>query len=309
MNSIQNHEARIREFINGTRKQSFLLKCFASWNKLCSSLDLIGDTQLAIDSYPTFKNLNEHGECYLIVYGILQTLLLQQDAASHIADSLSIKVKRPKALENIRKIRNNAAGHPSHQKENGQARSCFITRMSVKATSFRLMTVYSGDKEYKTEHIEIPALIETQQKYLCEVLGKVVSELERQEMEHREKHKNTKLANSFHPSISYHFGKLFEAINNEDVHALGAISLKMITDCLNSFKDELSLRGEWGIYDSVNYHYELIEYPVNRLESYFDNTNDVNEKDAYIYVSFLSEQVNSLNEIANELDDKYRSKP
>lgn len=309
MNSIHNHEARIREFINGSRKQSVLLKCSMSWNKLCSSLDLIGDTQLAIDSYPTFSSLEEHGECYLIVYGILQTLLLQQDAASHIADSLSIKVKRPKALENIRKIRNSAAGHPSHQKENGQSRSCFITRMSVTATGFQLMTTYSGDKEYKNEYIEIPALIKIQQKYLCEVLGKVVSELERQEMDHREKHKNTKLADSFHPSISYHFGKLYEAIDREDVHVLGAISLKMICDCLNSFKGELSLRGEWDVYDSVNYHYELIEYPAKRLEAYFSKNNDVNERDAHIYVSFLSEQVNSLKEIANELDEKYESTP
>ena len=64
-----------------------------------------------------------------------------------------------------------------------------------------------------------------------------------------------------------------------------------------------------GAYESIDYHYELIEYPIKRLEAYFEGNDDMNEKDAYIFASFLSEQVKSLEDIAKELDEKYESKP
>lgn len=307
--SIQSLEERIREFINRGRRQAILLKNPAVWNQLCSSLDLIGDTQLAIDSYPQFHNLKDNGGNYLIVYGILQTLLLQQNAAKHIGDALDIKVKLPKNLEDIRAIRDSAAGHPTYQKEDGLSKSHFITRMSISATGFQLMTVYSGDKEYSFRHVSIPKLIEIQKKYLSEILQKVIDELERQEMEHRETHKSIKLVNIFPHTISYHFSKIYEAADREDLFSLGTPNLKMIIDCVENFKSELSRRGEWGVYDSINYHYELIDYPLKRLAAYFEGNDDMNEKDAYIFASFLSEQVKSLEEIAEELDEKYESKP
>jgi hypothetical protein len=309
MMNLQGLENRIREFINSGRRQHVLLQNPTAWNKLCSSLDLIGDTRLAIDSYPHFYNSKDEGANYLIVYGILQTLLLQQNAAKHIGEALKIKVKLPKVLEDIRVIRNSAAGHPTHQKEKGLSKSCFITRMSISPTGFQLMTVYSGDKEYEFSHISIPYLIETQKQYLGEVLEKVVAELERQEMEHRAKHKDKKLSDIFPHTISYHFSKIFEATYSKDLFPLGTPNIKMIAGCIEGFKNELSNRGEWGVYDSIKYHYELIEYPLRRLSAYFENKDDMNEKDAYIFASFLADQVNSLKGIAKELDEQYESKP
>lgn len=306
---MQNHEDRIREFINSGRRKSILLKTPDTWNKLCSSLDLLGDTQLAIESYPQLHNVKDDGASYLIIYGILQALLLQQNAAKHIGDSLGIKVKLPKDLEDIRAIRNGAAGHPTHQKENGLSKSCFISRVSISPTGFQLMSVFSGDKEYEFHHVSIPSLVETQKKYLNEVLRKVVAELERQEMEHREKHKANKLADIFPHTISYHFSKIFEATHDSGLFDLGTLNMKMIAGCIESFKREIVKREEWGVYDSIDYHYELIDYPLKRLESYFEGNDDMNEKDAYIFASFLSEQVKSLEEIAKELDEEYESTP
>ncbi|NEQ47667.1 MAG: hypothetical protein F6K00_30640 [Leptolyngbya sp. SIOISBB] len=302
-------EDRIRDFINSPRKQSNLLEDSATWNKLCSALDLIGDTQIAIDAYPRLFNIQEEGVSYLIVYGILQTLLLQQDAAKHIGDALNFKVKLPKALEEIRVIRNSAAGHPSYQRENGLAKSCFITRMSISPTGFELMTVYSGDKEYEMRQISIPVLIEKQQSYLGQILSKVILELEKQEMKHREIHKDKKLADIFPRTINYHFGKIHEATYSRNGFPLGTPNLKIITECIENFKDELSIRGEWGVYESVDYHYELIDYPLKRLKAYFGGDETINEKDAYIYASFLSNQLKSLQGIAKELDEQYESAP
>jgi len=51
MASISELEQDIRKFINSPRKQFHLLKDAEAWNRLCSSLDVIGDTELAIDAY------------------------------------------------------------------------------------------------------------------------------------------------------------------------------------------------------------------------------------------------------------------
>ena len=115
-------ESKIREYINVSRRQCQVIDNKANWQKLCSALDLIGDTELAIEAYPSLCSDKSDGESYLIVYGILQTLLLQQDAAMHIAEALGLKkIIRPKQLDEIRIIRNSAAGHPTSQKENGSS--------------------------------------------------------------------------------------------------------------------------------------------------------------------------------------------
>jgi len=307
--SIEKYEDRIREFINSGRKQSTLLSDTPKWNKLCSSLDLIGDTQLAIESYPQFHDFKDYGAIYLVLYGILQTLLLQQDAAKHIGDALGIKVKRPKELEKIRVIRNSAAGHPGHQKENGLSKSSFITRTSISPVSFQLMTVYSGDKDYEFSTITIPPLLKIQEQYLSVILKKVVSELERQELEHRKMHNENKLVDIFPKTLRYHFSKIFEATSSDGMFSLGSINLNVISDCLENIKSGLSSRGEWGVYEAIDYHYDLIDYPLYRLKAFFNGEDDIDEKDAFIYASFLSDQMDSPKEIIIEIDEKYDSKP
>jgi hypothetical protein len=310
--SIENQEQRIRTFINSTRRQSVLLGNSADWNKLCSSLDLIGDTELAIGAYPNLcLHGNDHGSSYLLVYGILQTLLLQQDAAKHIGTALNIKVNLPKELTDIRIIRNGAAGHPGFQRESGQSKSCFISRMSLSATSFELMTAYSDEGSFKMSHVNIPKLLKTQKIYLSKVLSEVITQLESQEKEHREMHKETKLSACFPRTISYYFGKIFEATMTAEKYSLGKMHLELIKGCLDDFKQKLEARGEWQIYDSVNYHYEQLSYPISELSLYFDSSSEseLNSKDAYIFTSFLVEHFKSLSGIAKEIDEEYDSEP
>lgn len=310
--TIANKEQRIREFINSTRRQSVLLNNTSDWNKLCSSLDLIGDTELAIDAYPRLcQSGKDHGSSYLLVYGILQTLLLQQDAAKHISSALNIKINLPKELMDIRIIRNGAAGHPGFQKENGQSKSCFISRMSLSPSSFELITTFSEDGYYNVDHINIPNLLKTQNLYLGQVLSEVISQLEIQEQEHREMHKETKLAECFPCVISYYLGKILEATITAEKYSLGKMHLQLIKERLEDFKEKLNARGEWDIYDSVKYHYEQLSYPIEELDLYFNSTAEskLNNKDAYIFTSFLKEHLDALSVIANEIDEEYCSTP
>jgi hypothetical protein len=299
-------ERKIRDIINLDRKRSALLEKKANWNKLCSALDLIGDTELAIEAYPSLCSIEGDGASYLIVYGVLQTLLLQQDAAKHIAVSLELKqIKPPKELNEIRTIRNSAAGHPTSQKENGSFKSCFISRFSLSPLSFELLTSFSDSTEHKFTHINLPQLIDIQKKYVGKLLEEVVAELNRQEEEHKKMHKEILLVDSFPPSMNYLLGKIFEATNSVSTGNLGQMHVSLIVDIIDDFKSKLEDRSEWGIHDSIDFHYQQITYPLEELKGFFNGDSKLNEKDAYIFTSFVSNQLDILKTIAKEMDEEY----
>ena len=129
-------EQEIRDLINYTRIQSEVMKNSADWIRLCSSLDIIGDTQLAISAF-NIENLGDDlmdGNDYLQVYGLLQATFLQQDAVKHISLSLGFNFNLSSHLKNIREIRNDTIGHPTNR--NNGKHFCFINRSSIRKGSF-----------------------------------------------------------------------------------------------------------------------------------------------------------------------------
>src|SRR5512135_3253506 len=97
MKTIHELESEIRDIINSPRKQAALLRNHSTWGMLCSSLDVIGDTECALAAYLAGSNLEEvkrgdylieSGNLYLTLYGVLQVLFVQQDAVSHLHESL-----------------------------------------------------------------------------------------------------------------------------------------------------------------------------------------------------------------------------
>jgi len=311
--SIDQLEAQIRDFINNGRRQSVLLQNLSKWNELCSALDVIGDTTLAILAYPSLsKTVKNTGATYLLIYGILQTLQLQQDAAKKIGNALNIKVKLPKKLNEIRTVRNDAAGHPFASNENNFSNSSFINRSSISPILFELMTTSSNNRGQTTNKIvsvNIPELIEIQEQYLSEMLTKVVSELKNQEMAHKNKYKDIKICDLFLPTIlNYPLQKIYESLNDHSKFMLGKSQLKFIQEnCIEKFKSELVNRNEWD--DSVDHEYDMIVYSINELEKYFEGAerSKLNHKDALIFLSFLDKQIGRLKKVAQEVDEDYES--
>src|SRR3989338_4929147 len=106
---------QVRDLINHPREQSILSGDRKLWNQLCSSLDVIEDTELAIRSFLDGANPGDNGGKYLYVYGVLQALFAQQYAIEHLFESLSMqaKIHDNPVLTNIREVRNRSIGHPS----------------------------------------------------------------------------------------------------------------------------------------------------------------------------------------------------
>jgi len=110
-------EGEIRDVVND--RASFGYELVAdedAWNRLTSSLDLLGDTALGLLDFEERKfGQPESGEAYLRFYGVVQALVLQQEAIATIYSVLyrkNLDVDTKSSWEALRRFRNRAVGHP-----------------------------------------------------------------------------------------------------------------------------------------------------------------------------------------------------
>jgi len=155
---IRLYENFIREVVNGVvaridrdklskENKIFLSKarerfCFdddKGWKFLTSCLDVIGDSQFAIVAFLNRKNENGRlfitGEHYLIIYGIVTAVYIQQQSIVKLADLF--KVGQIEALKSSFKslditfLRHCISAHPINYDNRGQKESYKIDRNSV----------------------------------------------------------------------------------------------------------------------------------------------------------------------------------
>lgn len=231
MTSISELEHGIRDIINTPRRQFALLKDHATWNMLCSCLDTIGDTELCLDAYLARKvEETEIGAQYLLVYGVLQALFLQQDAVTHLAEALQVPYTPNPILMQIREIRNDSAGHPT-KRGGGQGKSYnFISRITLSSRSFQLITTFSDNREPRFSYVDIHELVAKQRLLLSVALNTVLAKLEKEDKDHKRMFNEVKLSEILPQSMGYHFEKVFEGIRNPDGQEYGALNLKFIVE-------------------------------------------------------------------------------
>ncbi len=304
MSNTHELESQIRDLINNPRKQHILLQNTARWSKLCSSLDVIGDTTLAVRAYEESEEPDDHGKKYLILYGILQVLFVQQDAVEHLAEALTIPYTPDEKLNEIREIRNNSVGHPTKR---GKDKSFnFISRISMSHTTFDLMTNYSdGTNKYIT--VDVLELIKSQTEILNATLKNVIEKLKEEEMEHRQTYREVKLAHIFPQTLGYYFEKIYESIGKDTLTEYGGMHVELISNVLTKFRDEMTRRGILEAHDTVEYEVRRILYPLNALKEYFSSpsTSKLNNEDAEIFIFFIKKHIDDLREIAEEIDEDY----
>ena len=308
MPNITQLVSNIRKLINKPRKKHLLLKDSTSWNMMCSSLDVIEDTDYCLEAFLT-TNIDglDTGNKYMYVYGTLQALIVQQDAVKHLTESLKIPYTPDQKLKDIRDIRNDSVGHPT-KRGGGTGRAFnFISRITINNQGFELGTTYADGSPDCSKDVNIPNLIATQRNILMAVLESVVKTLRTEEMEHRREFADTNLTGAFPPDLSYHLRKILEAVGQSGDARLGSINVDYILKCIEEFKTKLAERDILEAYESLTYNLKLVDYPLQELKKYFctpDETH-INERDAHIFAYFVEQQTHELLEAAQELDEEY----
>jgi hypothetical protein len=310
----------IREFIHHPRRLDPLLKDKPGWNMLASAMDVVSDTEWAITSYE-HCGYADKGMLYLVLYGLLQAMYVQQDGLENLVRALEGNeqykiVSEPEAAF-IRGVRHDTIGHPTKQgsikpRKDGRAGeqiSHAIVQHALHKEGFTLLRAsnLTGTQfvDYRTE-----TLIAQNRALAVRVLTRTKKKLEDIEMEHRKAFKGEKLASIFPGQMGYYFEKIHAAIHSPSYGngPMGEIGLQMVGDAFTGFKAALDKRGILN--ESSHIHYELdeTEYPLVELGLYFKGAGILTDaRAASIFAHFAQHKMKELLGIAEEIDSEYEN--
>jgi hypothetical protein len=310
VNVVENQTKEIRDYINDPRKHYKLRQNKPLFSQLCSSLDVIGDTEQAITAFEAKEFGDSAAVHYLAVYGLFQAIYVQQDAVNNLCEALGIPENTnnyPK-LRLIRDIRNEAVGHPTKKDKTKSKPISYhhISRASLRPTGFDIISFYN-DGTYRHMHIEISEWLAEQKKYISAILSTLTGRLEAEDKAHKEKFRMEKLVNLLPHAMDYEFEKVFDGINTPANRQNGAICLKLIHDRYKKLIEKLKEREEYPANSVLVHHMDDILYPIKKLEAFFEDRaeNTLSEKDAYIFASFLSDKHLFILGLLKEIDEEY----
>lgn len=311
----------IRDLVNEPRQRAIVMSNTRNWNMLCSAMDAIEDTDLAIEAYLRIVQNHEtdndsyplgKGYAYLLCSGAMQTLYAQEDAVITLCKCLDVvndKDGYPE-LKEVRRIRNATIGHPVSW-EWGK-KSTHIVQHSLSATGFE-MFVFSDKHDFEKSHVSVPNLISDQRKCLADVLLKVIDEMHDRERKHREEFRAVKLADILSPNMLYFFEKICEATQHRDRAVTGSAALNTLADKLVKVEQALKDRGiELKTYDVIGVYYDMLAYPIERLRAYYQSIEDkqqpeLDDQTAYIFAFFVCQHFRKLEDVLKEIDAEYAS--
>src|SRR5687768_8941437 len=87
---LDNLISKLRDFIHHPRRQQTLMVDLGNWMQLCSCLDTIQDSERAIAAYFGSEVSKRKDLLYLGTYGLLQAMIVQQDAVRLLCKRLGV---------------------------------------------------------------------------------------------------------------------------------------------------------------------------------------------------------------------------
>jgi hypothetical protein len=306
MSKIAELESRIRDVFNIPRRHKNARADRANFNQACSALDTIGDTELALQEFKLNNSSFTTGMSYILAYGVLQAIFLQQDAIKHLALSLGVPFHLPVELKEIRELRNDATGHPTKRdidKKNNIYSFHGISRATLSKAGFQMMSSYSDDDSHVFINVQYDKIINIQSKFSEKLLDDILNKLINDENTHREKFMNDKLTDCLHASLPYIFSKVKEGARSTTGREFALSNFKCIIDAISSFEKKLIDRGEE---ESIKYLKNDLSYPAKKVFDYLEGKEGVDLRAAEIYIDYIERQVDALKKIAKEIDENYQ---
>ncbi len=164
-------------------QQKKLRRNLPRWNQFRSSLDAVRQTHRAIEAYNHSNGDLTEDQRYLAIYGLLQALVVQQDAMCHLSEALQTKpvhMNRHKRLEEIRNIRNWTVGHPTKVDRYETHSHHAIQRPQLGRGGFSLYSAFDDGREQYT-YVPLLQLARLQRRVVSRLLREMLRELNSRE--------------------------------------------------------------------------------------------------------------------------------
>lgn len=307
ISQINDIKTNIDDYINETRYQKHLISDLNIWNQIYSSLWVVSDTTEAIKDYVNSEYPQETGLKYIYTYGLLQALIIQQDAVRHLSEAFELKYELPDKLDKIRKIRNLTIGHPTKNEyhQRGKTHRTYISRDTLCKDGFQFEK-NNGTEDSIFEQVNLLELINIQLEEIHRKYEILIQTLDERDKMHKEKYKNNPLENILKKIIFYYFEKIVCGIHtpSTSVGEFALSNLRIIQKIYSEFKDALIERDEMSEY--TEYDLNQYAYALSKIEQYFEKSDaHLSESDAYIYYFYIFENHKKFQKIAKEIDDEY----
>jgi hypothetical protein len=288
--------------VNESRLHHTLFQQTKQFNLLCSAMDIIDDIIFALRSYANHQH-DDQGLAYLEIFGVLQSLCVQQDAVRELfkiinGSSVDLENVYPD-IKTVRDARIRVAGHPV----GGLASSHFLVRHTVTKWGFELWK-FDQAGTHTTEIVNLLELIRKNSLALNGALNDIITSIKTEDRKHKEKFVGTSLGELFKVS-SYFCEKMHDGISRE--RALGLVGVRSIRDLVQKFRKALDDRSDhFKDADFVRHDIPNLEYAIAKFERYMCEEESYNERDALIVATFIRVELRGLEEIAKEIDADYR---
>jgi hypothetical protein len=177
--ALHRYAEEIRSWINNPRRTKRLRREVGRWNQLCSCLDTLQQTELAMQAYASSAGDVGSGQHYLALYGLLQAMVLQQDAVCHLDEALGGKgtaVGSDRYLQDIRKIRNVSVGHPTKVDRRDVMSHHHISRPKI-GKGFELVSAFDDGRRQFT-FVSLSQLLRKQKLSVARMMREIVKNLD-----------------------------------------------------------------------------------------------------------------------------------
>lgn len=287
---------------------NFLLPDESRHSKAFTSLDVIEDSQSAIDEFINLPDTLFLGRSTLYIYGVLQALYCQQDGLQHFFEALENRTFNGfhglikhlgswNEINTIRSVRNEIAGHPSNLK-NGKE-FYFI----AKGQNSKFRFEYGGyTPKFKSAKIDLKDFIEKQHKFCRYMLELSEKTIDDQVMSHKSKFHLEKLTNKV-DNLSYAKQQIFKAIYG--THPLAEMGYSEIARAINEVTAALNARYNNSIPSSLSDTLRLINHILAKVHHWIVSDALYKNTDAEIFMDSLSKQLDELEAMLKEVDETF----
>jgi hypothetical protein len=300
ISTVAELESQIRNIFNISRRHKKTRTDRAAFYQACSAMDAIGDTEIALQEFINTEISFDLGIRYLLAYGLLQAIFLQQDAIQHLALSLGIPFSLPDELKEIRDLRNDAVGHPTNRNRGKSFHH--ISRVTLSTHGFQLLSNYSDNSASDIRDVKYKDILSIQSHFCEKLLLQILDTLRNDENAHMERFMSDKLSTIFHSSLSYLFEKVGEGIRDGEHRQFGLNIFEMIMKMISSFRSKLIERGEE---ESIECVMEELSYPTAKVRLYLEGAGQVDKRAAEIFIEYIEKKADDLKQIAIEIDEGY----
>jgi len=285
-------------------------------------MDMLADTGQALRSYiRQCEGPVDLGSSYLLVFGALQVLYVQQDAAFWLCQAIGaprdvaqfsgperwIRAEGNEHLAELRNLRNSSVGHPVNRSQAPATErgSYFIVQMSLAATGFQLVARNDVGRSRRA-HVPVLGLVESQLKVLTRLIRKARAELVTAERSHKKKFVGHALAATWN-SVNYAIEKMHESVEDAAFRPVGTYGVDVVRRAMSDFRQELEQRDEpFG--DGLVDLYGQLDCALTRLTGFFEG-NDEDMELARILAVFVADRREELASWARQLDEEYALHP